>query len=185
MAVVSPPLSKTGIWRTRYLFGRKVDWHLLGRCSIKGGGKSADKWGVKPLFLILTFGWGFFSSVGLQAANGTIVHASRKLRFSYTEALPLKDFYINLGARDGVHVGDKLTVQRIVAVRDGFNDGKIHTVPVPMGMIQIVAVGETSAIGREESSTPAASLPAFQYIGFMVGDEVLAKTDLPLGTALP
>lgn len=119
------------------------------------------------------------------AGSGSILHASRRLRMSVTEPLPAKDFYLNLGARDGLRVGDKLTVQRTVAVRDLYQDGKVHLIPVLLGSLQIIAVGQTAAIGREESMTPAASLPGFQHMGFQVGDEVLAKTDLPLPSPAP
>lgn len=116
-------------------------------------------------------------------ANGVIVHAARKLRLSYAEPTPEKDFFINLGRRDGVRVGDKYPVQRPVSVRDSQTDGTIHVMGVPVGVFEVTVVGETAAMGRQQLfATPAVSM---QYLTFMVGDEVLTKTSLPLGSTLP
>jgi len=120
-------------------------------------------------------------------ANGVIVHAARKLRLSYAEPIPPKDFYVNLGGRHGVKPGDLLTVQRNVSIRDGFSDGTVHMVAVPLGSLRVLSVGETAFIGREETA-PASSIPtpSLQYTGFLVGDEVfLPKSGLPSALPIP
>lgn len=117
---------------------------------------------------------------------GTIIHASRPLRLSYTEPLPPKDFYVNLGVRDGVKLGDRLAVRRNLGVGDAFSDASAHLVPVPLADLQIVAVGETACIARVDPGPAApAALPSLQYMGPMVGDEVFAKTGLPLVVPIP
>lgn len=126
-----------------------------------------------------------FLSVSLPAAEGVIVHAARKLRLSYAEPLPPKDFYVNLGSRDGLREGDQLQVRRRLGVPNFQSDGSVHLVTVSLGFMQIIALGETACIAREQSVAPASTLPALQYMGFMVGDEVLAKTGLPLPPELP
>lgn len=92
---------------------------------------------------------------------------------------------MNLGVRDGVQVGDLLTVRRTIAVRDMLEDGQIRLIPVLLGSLKVLAVGETSAIARENAFTPIAALPSLQYTGFLVGDAVIAKTGLPLGSPSP
>ncbi len=119
------------------------------------------------------------------SANGVIVHAARKLRLSYAEPVPPKDLYVNMGARHGVKVGDRLPVIRNLSVRDSLNDGTIHLISVPMGYLTVITVGETASIGREEVNASPATLPSLQYASFQVGDEVLPKTSLPSGSALP
>jgi len=119
------------------------------------------------------------------AASGSILHAARRLRMSSAESLPLKDFYVGLGVRDGVRVGDLFTVRRPVSISNGQSDGNIHLVYVPMGELRVLAVGETASIARSENTVDSSLLPAFQYTGFMVGDEVLMKSSLPAGLAVP
>lgn len=102
---------------------------------------------------------------------------------SYTEPQPPKDFYVNMGSRDGVKVGDRLKVTRLLSLSDGFSDGAVLLVPVVLGTLQIVTVGETAAIGREDAPSPVNTLPGLQYTGFMVGDEVQVNylpTPLPV-----
>lgn len=153
--------------------------------SIKKNGSFSDLSTVKRFLLL---GLGCFALLSQPVlANGVIIHATRKLRLSYAEPLPPKDFYVNLGGRHGVRVGDLLTVQRNVSIRDSFSDGTVHVVAVPMGTMRVLSVGETASIGREETA-PASSLPtpALQYSGFLVGDEVfLPKTGLPSALPIP
>ncbi|MBY0371580.1 hypothetical protein K2X33_12910 [bacterium] len=118
-------------------------------------------------------------------AAGSILQSTRRLRMSSIEPLPVKDFYVDLGVRDGVRVGDVFTVRRPVSVTNGQSDANVHLVLVPMGELRVLAVGETVCITRPENTIDSSLLPAFQYAGFMVGDEVLTKSHLPAGLAIP
>ncbi len=113
------------------------------------------------------------------------MHAARKLRLSYADSIPEKDLYVNMGARHGVRVGDRLPVVRNLSVRDSLSDGTIHLISVPLGYMTILTVGETASIGRAEPGSAPSVMPALQYTSFQVGDEVLPKSNLPSGSALP
>jgi hypothetical protein len=140
---------------------------------------------VKPILVSLGLFSVLFTGVPAMGA-GTIIHASRPLRMSYTEPLPPKDFYVNLGAHDGLKLGDRLVVHRNVGVGDAFSDASAHLVSVSLADLQIVAVGETACIARVDTTVPAsAALPSLQYAGPMVGDEVFTKTGLPLVVPIP
>lgn len=104
---------------------------------------------------------------------------------SSSEALPQKDFYVGLGARDGVRVGDTFSVRRAISMSNGQSDANIHLIHVPLGELRVLAVGDTASIARVENVVESSLLPAFQYPGFMVGDEVLAKSGLPAGSTVP
>lgn len=102
---------------------------------------------------------------------------------SYSEPPAGRDFYVNLGTRHGIRPGDKLLVQRTVSSSDAVLDQSIHLIPVILGEMLVVAVGETACIAHLDSQANA--LPYFQYTGFMVGDDVLTKSGLPLGSTIP
>jgi hypothetical protein len=102
---------------------------------------------------------------------------------SYSEPPAGRDFYINLGTRHGVRPGDRLLVQRTVSSSDSVSDQSIHLIPVVLGEMLVVAVGETACIAHQDSL--ASALPFFQYPGFMVGDDILTKSGLPLGSSIP
>jgi hypothetical protein len=110
---------------------------------------------------------------------------ARKLRLSYADPLPGKDFYINLGARHGVKPGDRLVVQRVLTTPDAMSEQAMHVIPVTLGEILVVAVGDSACIGRQDTQAGSAALPFLQYPGFMVGDDVSLKSGLPLGPSIP
>ncbi len=130
----------------------------------------------------------FFSTNAQADAFGVVVNAARKLRLSNHDAVPLKDYSLNVGTRQGVMVGDVLAVHRPFAVRNGHSDASIHLISIPLGYLKVVAVGENVSLAQVEG-TINAPLASLQYPGVMIGDEVLpktfAKTDLPSAPPIP
>jgi hypothetical protein len=142
---------------------------------------------VKPLALLL----GLSLSFSQIASAGVIVSSSRPLRMSYSEPLPPKEYYVNLGAQDGLKIGDHLQVRRAVGMSDMFSENAVHLVQAPLADLQVVAMGETGCIARQDTTRTPTSLPSFQFMGPMIGDEVVAvvapvaKTELPLAPPIP
>ncbi len=104
---------------------------------------------------------------------------------SYTEPLPAKEFHVNLGVRHGVKVGDQLTVMRNRTILDYVGDSNIHVTQIPLGTLEVIAVADSACIALERSVEKTATLAVIAYPSFMVGDEVLAKTGLPLSSPIP
>lgn len=118
------------------------------------------------------------------AATGTIIQVSRRMRMSSLEPLAPKDYFIDLGDRSGVKVGDILEVYRMVPVMNQLTGGAWHLMKVVLGEIKIYMVGESTAVGHLESDRELTSIPVRDYPNFMLGDVVEAKAPLaPLPTA--
>ena len=122
--------------------------------------------------LLVTIGF-----ADLSAAS--IVLVTRRLRMSVKEAVPAKDFFFDLGSKDGVRDGDVLAVFRELPVMDGFAGMPGQAMRVPLGEIRVMTAGERISVGRQHSARDAADLPAMLSSTFMMGDSVQIKSSLP------
>lgn len=98
---------------------------------------------------------------------------------SAKEAVPAKDFFFDLGSKDGVRDGDILAVFRELPVMDGLAGMPNQAVRIPLGEIRVVTAGERISVGRQHSAREAADLPAMLSSTFMMGDAVQMKSGLP------
>ncbi len=112
-------------------------------------------------------------------AMGTIIQVARRLRMSYSEPVPPKDYFIDLGERDGLKVGDRVEVYRYVPVPNRMASGDWHVMKVTLGELRIKQVGESTSVARYEREREINSLPAMEYQSLMLGDQVILKTGLP------
>lgn len=113
------------------------------------------------------------------AAAGTIVSVGRRLRMTNAEPLPPKDFYVDLGQREGLREGDVLTVSRqIVNVHDRVGSPTAR-IRITLGELTVIAVGEGGSYARQASLRAPSELPFMDSPGFMTGDEVQTKSGLP------
>lgn len=95
------------------------------------------------------------------------------------EPTPPRDYYLDLGTRDGLKIGDVLEVSRQVLVGNAMWSGPSHLLRVGLGEVEILAVGETASIARLRAQRAASELPALDFKNFMVGDVVEIKSGLP------
>ena len=112
-------------------------------------------------------------------AMGTIIQVARRLRMSYSEPVPPKDYFIDLGERDGLKEGDRVEVYRYVPVPNRMASGDWHVMKVTLGELKIKQVGESTSVARYEREREINSLPAMEYQSLMLGDQVILKTGLP------
>lgn len=115
------------------------------------------------------------SSSPSPAVNGAIIQVNRKLRLSYNDPMPPKDYFIDLGTRNGIKVGDILEVTRQMPVRNSLSEGPWHVMKVSLGEMRIYVVGESTAVGHMEFEREPSSLPTMDFPTFMLGDEVALK----------
>lgn len=127
---------------------------------------------MKPLFILFTL---TLISHNSFAAQGNIIQVSRKLRMSYREPNPPKEFYVDLGSRDGLKEGDIIEVFRMIPVVNSMSGGAWHLMRVTLGQLRVTFLGESTAIGRSVNDREPASLPSVEYQAYMIGDQVEAK----------
>lgn len=119
-------------------------------------------------------------SLETYASNqGTIIQVQRRLRMSYLEAMPPKDYFFDLGERDGLKVGDIVEAFRFIPVPNSLSGGAWHLMRISLGELRVQFVGESTSVGRFEKEREINSLPAMEYQSLMMGDHVQMKTGLP------
>jgi hypothetical protein len=95
------------------------------------------------------------------------------------EPAPPKEYFVDIGARDGVREGDLLEVSRSIPVVEAQTAGSFHVMKVVLGEVKVTLVGETSALARVERLRPPSELPPMEFFSFVLGDQVELKTGLP------
>jgi len=117
--------------------------------------------------------------------SGSIIQVQRKIRMSDAEELSPKEYFIDMGSRDGLTEGESLQVFRYVPVVNGQSGGPWHVLRINIGSLKVAFVGETSSLAREENGRDLASLPPLEYKTFMMGDEVARRTVLQSDSKKP
>ncbi len=141
--------------------------------------RSSEKPIVKPSILVL----GLFHLVSIAAfGQANVIHVSMTLRMKSTDPIAPRDYYIDVGSRDGVKPGDVLTVSRLVAVPNSMWQGPMRAMQVPIAEVQVTYAGDSSSITRVIRRPAAQLMAQLEYSQIMVGDEVGFKTGLPSST---
>jgi len=139
---------------------------------------------VKP-FSIILIGLLLHSTSSFSRDLGNIIQVQRKIRMSDAEPISPKEYFVDMGSRDGLKEGESLEVYRSIPVINGQGGGPWHLMRVKIGDLRVAHVGETSALAREEQGRNIASLPPMEYQTFMLGDEVMRRTVLQPEAAQP
>lgn len=92
---------------------------------------------------------------------------------------PRKDFYVNMGAAQGLQIGSHLAVSRRIPVVDHFNGKNTNDVLIPVAALKVIHVEKDMAIARltemvKEDTSPVAGVSAP-----MVGDFIDLQTAEP------
>ncbi len=122
-------------------------------------------------------------SKSLQA-GGAIVQISHRLAMKSGEVTP-KDFFLDIGLKDGLREGDLVQVYRWVPVMDAYSGRPYHLLRVRLGELRLQRVGEAVSLARIHKVSDPNELPAMDSPSFMLGDQVAFKSDLPSGVNVP
>ena len=85
---------------------------------------------------------------------------------------PQKDFYINMGAQNGLRDGSKLQVLRKLATYDLTSQKLYKDVTFPIAKLKVIHVEANAAIARLEQVLPGTQAPAISPRAVMIGDLV-------------
>lgn len=122
------------------------------------------------------------AALAFSDLDGSVIQVGRPLAMDSDGPRPPKEYYVNLGSRDGLSPGEVLQVTRQVPVVDAMGGGDWHLLKVVMGEMEVVLVGETASLTRELRVREPAQLPPLDYQTFMVGDKVSRRAGLPSGS---
>lgn len=111
-----------------------------------------------------------------SAEDFTIYSVNQKLNLGYSDEIPQKDYFINMGSEQGIKEGTLLKVLRKMSSYDLINQQLYHDFTFPIALIKVIHVENSTAIARLEKLLPVESTPAISPRAIMVGDRVsLAK----------
>lgn len=107
-----------------------------------------------------------------QAADFTVYNVFRPLDLGEgAEPLP-KDYYVNMGASDGVRSGMVLEVLRKVATFDLASQKLYKDVTLPVAKLKVIHVESNAAVARLEKLAPPELTPGISNRAVLVGDMV-------------
>jgi hypothetical protein len=109
-----------------------------------------------------------------------IAHAADFVVYSVYQGLdlgnpgeaPQRDYYVNMGAANGLRAGSQLEVSRRIATYDLLNEKLYKDMTLPVGKLKVIHVEANSAICRVDKLAPIADNPALSTRAVMVGDIV-------------
>ncbi len=124
---------------------------------------------------ILLVSLGFAMSGGLTVARATefsVYEVFRAVDLGESDRPPPKEFFVNMGAIQGVRKGSVLDVYRKISSFDNLAEkhGGEHMVPV--GRIKVIHADERTAIARMERFVSLEQEPALLPQSVMIGDLV-------------
>lgn len=111
--------------------------------------------------------------------SASIIQVNRPLRMRAKDPVPAREFYFDLGRRDGLREGMVLEVVRTMSVVDGRTGSVGYPLRMLLGELVVVGVDERVGWGRAYRVRNPQDLPTLDLAGFIVGDEVRVKTRSP------
>lgn len=119
-------------------------------------------------FLIFTF----LFSIQAFARDHLIYSVEEEVPMGYENEKTKKNYYVNIGANQGVKSGTKLDVFRVISKSNPYDNLKRVNYKVKIGELKIVHSDEEAAIGSITQVKFGVDDPLFEIKGFMIGDTV-------------
>jgi len=120
-----------------------------------------------PVFLL--FIMGIESSI---SRDYIIYSVALELPMGEPNEVLKKNYYVNIGERQGVKEGTVLDVYRVISRLDAFNSNIRHNHRVKIGEITILHTEEESSIGKIQAVRLDDNSPLFEIDQFIIGDRV-------------
>lgn len=119
-------------------------------------------------FLIFTFLFNFSAF----ARNHLIYTVEEEVPMGYENEITKKNYYVNMGANQGVKPGTILDVFRIISKSNPYDNLKRVNYKVKIGELKVLHSDEEAAIGSIKKMKLGDEDPLFEIRGFMIGDSV-------------
>ncbi len=107
------------------------------------------------------------------------------LIFSVTEDLPMghdnevirRNYYINIGANQGIEKGAILNVYRVISKANPYDNKKRINYKIPIGQLEVIHSEDESAVAYTKKLYIEVKDPIFEINNFMIGDHVAVAID--------
>jgi len=117
--------------------------------------------------------------------EGSIIHVGRRLRMAASEPASAREYYLDVGKRQGLSDGEIVDIYREIPVTDQLAGGSPRLMRLPLGELKIVVAGEVTSLARLHRAASPETIPTSELALPMVGDRLRPKTRLPSTQPLP
>jgi hypothetical protein len=107
-----------------------------------------------------------------HASDFVVYNVYRSLNFGNTDEVSEKDYYINMGANQGVHLGSILEVSRKIPTYDLQSGQLYRDVVVPIAWVKVIHVEAKAVIARLDHMIPSEQRASITPPSIMTGDLV-------------
>lgn len=125
-----------------------------------------------PVLFMITLT--FTASMAI-AKDYVIYSIAQDIPMGNKEEIIRKNFYVDMGATQGVKKGSVLDVYRVVSVLDPYESKKRFNHRVKIGEVKVLHAEDSSAIGVLNKLEEAEETPVFEVGKMMIGDIVTVK----------
>lgn len=107
-----------------------------------------------------------------RAADPMVYGVYRALDMGEPGEVIRKDFFVNIGSKNGVGIGSRLEVFRRAPTYDLVNSQYHSDTTFPIATLKVIHVEGSTAIARLEAMKPLDKTPAISPVTVMAGDLV-------------
>lgn len=127
---------------------------------------------MKLAFLIVTL----FLSHAVSARSYVIFSMAQDLSMGFENETVRKNYYINMGAGQGVKKDSVLDVFRIISVQNPYDNKKRVNYKVKIGELKVLHASDEASIAMVNEYEKELT-PIFELEQFMIGDHVAINVD--------
>ncbi len=83
-----------------------------------------------------------------------------------------KNYYMNIGVKQGVKPGTSLDVFRSISILDPYTSKQRYNYKIKVGLLEVIHSEDESSIGMLKELRKDEKTPYLELEGFMIGDKV-------------
>lgn len=127
-------------------------------------------------FLALTLLWVSLASFGpVHSKDYIIFNVAQDIPMGEPDEVIKKNFYVNMGEKQGLKQGSELDVFRIISRLDPYQTKKRFSYRVKIGELKVIHSEDNTAICDLSKLGDNIKSPMFEINNFMIGDLVGVK----------
>ncbi len=107
-----------------------------------------------------------------QAREHQIYSVAEEVPMGYENEVQKKNYYVDIGEKQGVTRGTTLDVFRVVSKLNPYENEKRINHRVKIGELKVLHANDEAAIGSFKSMETGPDTPLFEIENFMIGDHV-------------
>jgi len=109
----------------------------------------------------------------LSIARDYIIYSvMHELPMGVQNEITKKNYYVNMGDKQGISPGTVLDVYRTIVRNDPYETKKRYTYEIKVGQLEIIHKDDDASIAITKNINNEAKTPLFEIPNFMVGDKV-------------